>query len=227
MTRFLLLLILAVLPARAGIVTNGSNNGATNRLGHSVAYPVSLTCWALVGSATEAVLMGIGLRAAANDYIVINTISGSFRAQVGSGAFYYADSGVFATNTWRHVAAVFASATSRIIYVDGVARATNTTSLTPASDTATLGVAGLVIPFFGGFGGNWAGTVAEAAFWTNALTASDVAVLAAGAGPSAIPYTPLRWFRLSNATDLGGLTGSPATLVNTPVDGSHPRMYRP
>ena len=88
-----------------------------------------------------------------------------------------------AVGVWAHCAGVYASATSRIAYLDGVS-ASNGTSRVPAGITHTnIGIAlndtsTLSIP--------WQGMFRYAAIWNEALTADEVKALAAGKHPRLI-----------------------------------------
>jgi hypothetical protein len=80
-------------------------------------------------------------------------------------------------NTWTHVCAVFVPSTSITIYIDGVADASNTTSI-PASinDSADDFVMGNRL--VGGTSNFWLGQIDEACIFDKALSADEVAWLA-------------------------------------------------
>jgi len=123
-------------------------------------------------------------------------------------------------NTWHHACAVFTSATSRTIYLDGGNSATNTTSSTPS------GINQMNIGSFKTAAGNWFnGQVAEVGLWSAALTQPEIASLAAGMTcdkvrpQSLVFYAPL----VRDLVDAkGGLT---ITNNNTATVVNHPRVY--
>lgn len=102
---------------------------------------------------------------------------------------------VYVKGVWGHAGAVFASTTSRTVYKDGLAAVTNATSITVTGlDNTTIGTA-LVN---GGVGDVAKGLIAEVGIWNIALTAQEVAQLAAGYRPDQIrqdhllSYMPLK-----------------------------------
>jgi hypothetical protein len=81
------------------------------------------------------------------------------------------------------------------------------------------------------YGAFWAGGIAEAAIWSVALTADEVASLASGAAPfmirpaSLVLYAPLIGREAATEWDYFGPS---ITLNNSPAIGTdHPRIYRP
>lgn len=107
---------------------------------------------------------------------------------------YDASTANFSLGTWQHAAAVFASATSRSIYLSGGNKATNTTNITVDTlNQLTLGfVRGNVNSYY-----YW-GLMAEPAAWDVALTDDQIAELAKGYSPLMVQpenlvfYAPLR-----------------------------------
>lgn len=81
------------------------------------------------------------------------------------------------TASWHHAAGVWASATSRKCYLDGTADTVNTTSRTPSGiDRFKVGAGGSEGQVFNGL-------IAHSAVWGVALTADEIASLAAGLSP--------------------------------------------
>lgn len=81
------------------------------------------------------------------------------------------------TASWHHAAGVWASATSRQCYLDGTADTVNTTSRTPSGiDRFKVGAGGSEGQVFNGL-------TAHSAVWGVALTADEIASLAAGLSP--------------------------------------------
>ena len=130
-------------------------------------------------------------------------------------------------NQWDHVALVVESSTLRTLYVNGTPASTNTTSVAlNGLDYVLLGVT-----FRNTLQSHWTGQLAEVAVYSSALTAPDVASLAAGASPSLVKpaslafYSPLTG---QNASDDVNLCGSLVNLTNSPAASLlHPRIYRP
>lgn len=131
-----------------------------------------------------------------------------------------------ATNAWFHVVGIFRSNNYRLVYVDGVPAASNTTAVTPTSiDEAWLARIQTS-------SGNYYATtdIAEAAIWNVELTEAEVKQLAAGglfarrAHPSKIRPDKLVWLpdlSIPGAAvpGVGGVTGisnSPALLTALP-----------
>ena len=145
----------------------------------------------------------------------------------GVGTTNINSTSTFSTGAWNHGAAVFASATSRTVYLNGGNSATNTTSRSPSGINRTAVGAKL---------GNTAagfhdGLLADVAAWNVALSADDVASLALGFSPllirpdALIFYMPLWGFGSPEPDFRGGnimtVNGAPA------VGGSHPRVFYP
>jgi len=83
------------------------------------------------------------------------------------------------TGTWFHVAGVFTSNTSRTIYLNGGNSATNTTSVTPIS-LSELGIATYYRDSADTYDQHLVGYAADIGIWNVALTAGEIAELAAG-----------------------------------------------
>lgn len=141
----------------------------------------------------------------------------------GAGSDAIGSTAMTDTTRWYHVVGVWASSTSRKIYVDGVLEATDTTSIATTSlNRAAIGARGNPAPTYGLFAN---AKIAEIGIWSVALTDSDVLQLAKGANPqwvqrtSLVSYVPL-WTGLSPDADLVsgtfGLTNSPAQLTDHP-----------
>ena len=124
------------------------------------------------------------------------------------------------TGSWQHVAGVWASSTSRSIYLQNV-KVTNSVSASVASsgyiDIGNLLPVDLARP--------WDGAIAEVAVWSVALTDTEVASLSKGISPrkirpqSLVFYSPLT----RNVQDIRGA----AILTDTGTTAAdHPRIYR-
>ena len=129
-------------------------------------------------------------------------------------------------NTWHHVCGVFASTTSRTIYLDGGNSATGTDSITPTGINRTsVGYLARYSPV-----AYFSGMLAEAAIWNDALTSSEVMSLAKGFSPlqirptALVNYWPL-YGRHATEPDVIGASGM--TLLNSPTKAEHPRIILP
>jgi hypothetical protein len=130
----------------------------------------------------------------------------------------------YTNNTWTHLCAVEASATSRSVYVNGGGKVSGSISVTPAGVNA-VGVARM-----GGTSpdGYLDGDIAEVAIWNIALTDAEVALLATGISPlmvhpeALVFYAPLLGNNDPEMDLIGGLglTGS-----GGPIKAAHPRVF--
>ncbi len=120
------------------------------------------------------------------------------------------------TGTWRHLCGVQSGTGSRVVYLDGVAATPDTTAgLTPNPANTTIGQ--LLIAGGASFG-PYNGDAAQTAFWLTALSAGEVAQLAASAPPTTIQagnlvhYAPLLGVTSPEPDTIGGLN---LTIVGT------------
>lgn len=146
------------------------------------------------------------------------TISaGSFVSGIGSQS---TTTGTVSVGSWFHVAGVWSAANSRTSFLSGIAAVANTGTHEPSVTRMQLGAR--LIPTAGAY---FSGTIADAAIWTAALTAEEIASLAKGVAcrfirpQSLVFYAPL----IRNLFDIrGGLT---ITNNNTATVADHPRIY--
>lgn len=126
-----------------------------------------------------------------------------------------------------HVAAVFTSATSRNVYIDGVAETANTTNIGTqnAANTITIGARwNTTLGNYAG-GSSHSNDIAEVGVWDIDLTADEIVSLSKGMTCDKVRpdrlvfYAPL----VRNLIDYsGGLT---ITNNNTATVAVHPRVY--
>lgn len=148
------------------------------------AVPLSMACWfrpSAVGGVTNQHLMSLtDGEGGALDFFLLrsNAAGGAIAASAATGGVGDASTTVATPSdgVWAHCGAVFASATSRTAYLNGVAATTNTTNVTPVGVNATeIGVlSGL------GFA---SGDIGEAAIWRVALSDFDMYRLTQGISP--------------------------------------------
>jgi hypothetical protein len=142
--------------------------------------------------------------------------------QTGVGSVQARSTSGYSSGVWHHALAVFASATSRTIYLDGGNSGTNATNRAPAgADRVALGGSRDSSP-----DGYLQGDEAEAGLWNVALTASDAAILALGVSPllvhpaSLVAYWPLIG---RNSPENDRIGDYPLTVTGATV-ADHPRI---
>lgn len=129
-------------------------------------------------------------------------------------------------NVWNHGAAVFSANDNRLAYLNGTAGTAETTSNTPTGvDRMSLGYLGRASPV-----DFMSGRIAEAAMWSAALFADEIAALAKGFPPYLIrptsleAYWPLFGYASPEIDIVGGFN---LTLTGT-AKAEHCRMiHRP
>lgn len=131
------------------------------------------------------------------------------------------------STTWYHVVGVYASATDRKLYVNGVFEASDTNSMTTTSlDKMGIGARAAPAPSYGLYAN---AKIAEVAIWNVALSSAEILSLAKGANPQAVQpaalksYIPLCTGLSPDIDFLGGtigLTNSPSASVD------HPPVFR-
>lgn len=188
--------------------------------------PLTLACWFRTTSATGTqALITIQSEATSHRFSLTAFGGGTGKPVIatlfdGTNATASSASG-FSANTWTHAAAVFASTTNRIAYIDGLAGAAETTPRSP-SGMATTSIGAR---YSSGFGLFFAGSIAEAGVWSVALSAEEIASLAKGVTcdkvrpQSLVFYAPL----IRNAVDLA--RGAILSNVNGATAAEHPRVY--
>jgi hypothetical protein len=194
--------------------------------------PLTMCCFYKPTSVgTAQVPMGIGQSNSNNNRFTLN-VSAANPAAVGAttkvaGSTPNATtSGLLVAGTRYHLAAVFATASDRRVYVDGGNKVTNTQTLAMSTlNWTTIGrVPSNSVT-------NYAdATIEEAAIWNVALTDDEILSLARGFSPllirpiALVAYWPLRGL-LSPEPDLVG--GFAMTLTATPTKADHGRIIQP
>jgi hypothetical protein len=127
----------------------------------------------------------------------------------------------YSTNTWEHGIAVFASSTSRTIYLNAGSNVTNTGSNTTTAGTYIILIGALLTTILRTF----SGSLAEVGIWSSTLTPGERAALSKGFSPrrirpqSIVFYAPL----IRDLQDLRG--GRAITNNNSATVAVHPRVY--
>lgn len=204
-------------------------NGTTQYLTFATpvitAYPFTMACWFKSSDlANDQCLMCLSDTAGTTNYWFLYAAGSavgdpvSFRTNADTAA---ATTVGYQANTWHHAVVVCTSATLREVYIDGGSKGQATTNATPAGlDNTTIGVRTRTTN-----DGFMNGSVAEAAVWNVALTATEIAQLAAGINPMAIRPTAIvsYWPLGGNTSPEPDLVGSAAmTLTASPTSDSHP-----
>lgn len=184
-------------------------------------YPMTLAAWGYFDT-TNAAQALVSVSSGGTDRVIIG-IGNDGRAVCTSVAAL-ALGGSTVPSTWHHIAGTFASSSSRVVWLDGTPRNTNTTAVTLSGiDRVTIGsrVSASVM-------GNFMnGRIAEAAVWNVVLTADELASLAAGFKPSRIRPQNLVFYAPLYGVDSPeqNWIGTSCTLTNAPTAASHTRVY--
>lgn len=233
MNPFLLLIVVWVVAASSSLDANAQRAfvSASSQYAQRTYTPSSVETYAAwvrfpssSGGTLVATTRGAGMD---NHYRLIAAAPSIAYASERAGPSYESTTNITrATNVWFHVVGIFRNNNYRLVYVDGVPAASNTTSVTPTSiDEAWLGRIQTS-------SGNYYATadIAEAAIWNVELTAAEVKQLAADGQfarrthPSKIRPDKIVWLpdlSIPGAAvpGVGGVTGisnSPALLTVLP-----------
>jgi len=207
------------------------------------AAPITMACWVYpttIGSAGALTAMSLSRTNTNNN--IFNLDLGDFLAGDPVRAVAIESSSIvgvastttgYSTNEWQHIAAVFASSTSRSAYRNGTAKSTNTSSVSPSGVNATY-----IGAWYTGAGGSldaaafFDGRVCEAGIWNAALDDAEIAALADGYSPllirpaSLVAYWPLGG-RYGQSDRDRWRNGYDLTANNSPTWTDHPRIVYP
>jgi hypothetical protein len=148
--------------------------------------PYTMACWGNSNSATvNQTIMYLGDSTSDGRRAQLelrgNDASDPVAASTSDTAAAYSSSTIngYTANTWQHYAGVWASTTSRIVYLNGTAGTENTTSrVTGTPNRMAIGGLRRLSPT-----DYMSGLVADAAIWNVALSAAEIAALARGVSP--------------------------------------------
>ncbi len=188
-----------------------THNGTTQYLSVPsagiAAYPFAMSVWVKTTSVAAGTIMGLFNPAATNQFFRISmTATGTVSLTAQNTIARTVTSTATVNNgAWHHVVAVFSSATSRTLYIDGVNQGVNATSVTftTLASTIAVGVSKTSAPsvFF-------SGQIDEPAFWNSDLLSANVTALYnSGASKDLIGSSGLySWWRMGDASgdDLPG-----------------------
>lgn len=214
--------------ARTG---NGSTGELVNTSAVVTAPPFTMACWVYPGNITafEAV-MSVGVDASSNNYHELSlggNVAGDpvrVRTRDTTNTATTDTSTSYNATSWQHICGVWASTTSRSVYLDGGGKTTNTTSRSISVSATCLGSRQ-------GTGQWYSGSIAHAAVWDVALTDAEVAILAAGFSPllmrpeSLVSYWPIYGNNDPEMDLVGGYGLTVGGTINKAT--TDPRIYMP
>jgi hypothetical protein len=199
------------------------------------AMPLTLAAWVNLSSlAAASTIINVSSSTADDTYLIhyslgMTEMSALIENAAGTDDQSAAPTTAIATGTWYHVCGVFTSSTSRTCYVNGTGAVTSVVSIAPTStniNNMSIGVSNAAAT--GGIDSPAFGTIAFPAIWNVALTAADVAALAAGASPKKVrPQGLVSYTRMSEIdSPVPDLCGGTWTVTGSPTAGANPRIYR-
>jgi hypothetical protein len=211
-----------------------SSNYVSLGSGLVTAAPATLACFGRTSvTALSQRIMGLHNSASASNrnYLRLGIAASDVPVAVAADASGFDPANgpaAISANTWHHFCAVFASTTSRSIYLDGGNKATDTSSR-PAP--TGINIVSIGVDFVSGSPGNafasgGTGMIAEAAVWDVALTDEEVAALAKGIPPIMIHPQNLRCY-LPLVRSLFDAKGNAFAITGSLTPADHPRMYAP
>jgi len=193
----------------------------------ATARPCTFHCWFLPVTATDNGVLMMSLTAGTTNWrqLGLRSSDGKLGAQERelAGASGIATStGVLTNGVWAACGAVWTSAASRTVWLNG-AKDTNTdaVALTDSFDTFRIG----------GQANYATGDIAEAAAWNVGLDDAEMVALAKGYSPDMIrPAAHVAYWKLfGNAASEADYWKNKYDLaiVNAPAKAAHPRIYYP
>ena len=203
---------------------NGTNQYISRATAPVTVTPLTLACWFNPDLLHNGALCAVDSFPSSNWFALFANITGKVAASaVGSGSASDATTTAnYTIGSWNHCCGVFASSTSRTIYLDGANSVTNTQNRTPLSIGETVIGARR---FAGAISAFSDARIAEVGIWNDALTAAEIASLAKGMTcdkvrpQSLVFYAPLVRDLIDQK---GGLT---ITNNNGATVATHPRVY--
>ena len=124
----------------------------------------------------------------------------------------------YTANQWHHACAVFASTTSRDVYIDGGSKGSNGTTRSPLTPTI-FGIGRIITTNY------MSGLIAEVGIWDVELSANEIFMLSKGVSPLRVRGQNLKgYWPLYSANRLIDYTrnGNTLTALNSPVTYAHP-----
>lgn len=190
------------------------------------AYPFTVALNLKLNTTTDCSVIAFGSGANSLRFF---SYAGATQFDSYGAAGWYTISPANGTNVWMQYTCVFASTTSRTVYLNGSAVSTNTGSASlnlPTNATNVYIAAASSTTVFAYSDA----AMAEVAFWNVALTAGEAAALGSGQTPLRVRPASLKlYLPLAGPANAGSevnISGSPFISTNSPTDTAHPRVYR-
>lgn len=190
------------------------------------AYPFTMSCWMYPDTLTAArtgLALGPQNAAAVTQRIGMNSTS-AFANSEGTGGVFSATTSVApSTGQWSHIAGVFASATSRSVFLNGGNKVTDTNSVTfsTAINRTLIGIRLRSNIYANGMDGK----IAECAIWDTDLTDAEIESLSKGVRADLIRPQNLAFYApiIRETIDVVGALAP--TTNGTPAVYQHPKRY--
>lgn len=209
-------------------LTFSSGNRLTLTTALATATPFSFAGWFYPTAFTASPSLLTVQNSTGSDYFCayLNTSGFLLAEPSAAGTVHAAVTTVASTlNAWNHFAAVFASSTSRSVYLNGANKITSTVSCVPAS---------LSLSVLGGFGSDSAradyflGNLSFCSSWSIDLSDGDVLSLSLKFGPKKVRPDKLISYPLMRGTSPeADQVGSSWTVFGSPPVSANPGIYAP
>jgi hypothetical protein len=213
-----------------------SFDGSTQYISRSpviTAMPCSMASWAYFGVAAsnESNVTSASPSTIKDLYSIITDNTSHLCAKIASASVAdqtAATSATVSINTWYHTAAVFTSSTSRAICINGGGKVTSSVSCSPNSANFNITSYGVAKTSGGVFFKNV--KIAFPAYWTAALTDSEVLALASGISPIHVrPQSLVSYLRLTggNSNEPDMVTATTFATTGGVTEFDNPSIYAP
>ena len=237
---FLLICIAGAIGVRAGrlFVLASSQSGISSGVlpGAPITEPITISCWVRCSTTNN----NMAIVSIQSNNVAGAALSRRFLGVLGSSGF----SGQWTTDALDastrilgdpivpgqlyHVCAVFASTTSRDLYVDGALQASDTDAPTTGFQGHKV-LIGMRFTTSIAYGQFFDGMIAEVAIWNVALSQAQILAIAKGRDPRAVsPTQPLvYWPMYGDGSEEMGWNYNPSlTISNSPARTNHPIISR-
>jgi len=188
-----------------------------------VAAPLTFSAWINVDTVSDGdCIISIADSSLSNQYFALSLNRDWVEAVTRDGGSARSYISGLVAEEWHHVAAVFASTTSRVAYLDGVAATANTSIKNPT------GIDLFQIGQLASTGSKpLDGSIAEVGIWDSALTTEEILSMAGGLVPTQVqPKNLVSYYPLvRNYIDLLG--NNVVVPSNREVWSEHPIAFEP
>lgn len=187
-------------------------------------YPLTISCW-FNTSITNTNQILVGLYDTSNisncALLLRPTALLSVSSRASSSTVFANASTTHSTNVWHHACGVWASSSSRSVYLDGSNVGTNTTTRA-LSGIENINIGNSTIVASVGLQGN----IGEIGIWNIALNQSDIISLSKYVSPKLVQLNNLVFYSplVRNVYDYTGTSSIAA--VNSPTVTNHVRIYQ-